>query len=281
MKSNMNTLNIKLMAVVAALSIIIGACSDQHQYDANTMAALQPCMSMGFQPAQCMAAYQQAGRPQSSDTNWLGTVAAFAAGAAANHWWNRPSYQSYQYHPEYMNQPDYYDRYYNTPQRRTWVTPQVRGIPQTTNPSVPQLVPEKNTNQLIPGQKIQPLFANPTNIAPNQATPKPVTTPPATATATQSFKPIQVVPPTTSTQAATTATQFKPVQVTPPPAPAPVAKKPSSSWSLFGGSTSTKSTTPPSVASKPASKPSSTFAPIRVSPPKSSSSSSSSSSRRK
>lgn len=238
------------MAAVAALSIIIGACSDQHQYDANTMAALQPCMSMGFQPAQCMAAYQQAGRPQSSDTNWLGTVAAFAAGAAANHWWNRPSYQSYQYHPEYMNQPDYYQRNYNTPQRRNWQTPQVQGIPQTTNPSVPQLVPEKNTTQLIPGQKVQPLFANPTNIAPNQAAPKPVTTPPTTATATQSFKPIQVAPP---------------------------AKKPSSSWSLFGGSTSTKSasTTPP-VASKP----SSTFAPIRVSPPKSSSSSSSSSRRK-
>ena len=261
------------MAAVAALSIIIGACSDQHQYDANTMAALQPCMSMGFQPAQCMAAYQQAGRPQSSDTNWLGTVAAFAAGAAANHWWSRPSYQSYQYHPEYMNQSDYYDRYYNTPQRRTWVTPQVRGIPQTTNPSVPQLVPEKNTTQLIPGQKVQPLFANPTNIAPNQAAPKPVTTPPATA---QSFQPIQVAPPATSTQAAPT-TQFKPVQVTPPPTPAPVAKKPSSSWSLFGGSTSTKSaSTPPPVASKP----SSTFSPIRVNPSKSSSSSSSSSRRK-
>jgi hypothetical protein len=239
-------------------------------------------MSMGFQPAQCMAAYQQAGRPQSSDTNWLGTVAAFAAGVATRHWWsNSQSYHDYQYHPEYMNRPDYYDRYYNTPQRRAWVTPQVRGIPQTTNSSVPQLVPEKNTTVVIPGQKIQPLFANPTNIAPNQAAPKPVTTPPATA---QSFQPIQVAPPATSTQAAPTATQFKPVQVTPPttPAPAPVAKKPSSSWSLFGGSTSTKSSaTPPPVASKPASKPSSSFAPIRVSPPKSSSSSSSSSSRRK
>lgn len=268
----MNNMKTKLFAFTATLALALTACDSTPHYDANTMAAIQPCMSMGFQPAQCMAAYQQAGRPQSTDTNWLGTVAAFAAGAAANHWWNRNDvndYRQYQFRPDYMNQPDYYDRNYNTPQRRTWVTPQVQGIPQG-NQSIPQLVPEKNTTVIIPGQKAQPLFANPTNIAPNQVVAKPpVVVAPITTTA-PGFKPIQVVPPTTTTNATPTTT-FKPIQLA-PPTPAPAKK----SWSLFGGSstttTSTPKPTPTTAASKPAT---STFKPIRVAPPSKSYSSSS------
>lgn len=259
----------KLFAFTASLVLALTACDSTPHYDANTMAAIQPCMSMGFQPAQCMAAYQQAGRPQTNDTNWLGTVAAFAAGAAANHWWNRNAindYRQYQFRPEYMSQPDYYERNYSTPQRRTWVTPQVQGIPSQdptlykSTPNVPQLVPEKNTAVVIPGQKAQPLFANPTNIAPNQA-----------VTTTQPKPPV-VVAPTTTNQA------FKPIQVAPSPTtttPQAPAKK---SWSLFGGSSSssTSSAPKPTAAPKPSST-TSVFKPIRVAPPTSSRSSFSSS----
>lgn len=256
---------IKSFAVIASIMFIAQGCDNTPHYDANTMTAIQPCMAMGFQPAQCMAAYQQAGRPQTNDTNWLGTVAAFAAGAAANHWWNRNAindYRQYQFRPDYMNQPDYYERNYNTPQRRTWVTPQVQGIPsQDPNvyrSNVPQLVPEKNTTVVIPGQKSQPLFANPTNIAPNQAVTTPQPKPPvvgATTTTNQVFKPIQVAPSPTPA-------------VTAPQAP---AKK---SWSLFGGSSSSTSTaSKPTAAPKPSST-TSVFKPIRVAPPTSSKSSS-------
>ena len=265
----------KLFAFTVSLALVLTACDSTPHYDANTMAALQPCMSMGFQPAQCMAAYQQAGRPQSTDTNWLGTVAAFAAGAAANHWWNRNAindYRQYQFRPDYMSQPDYYERNYNTPQRRTWVTPQVQGIPSQdptlykSSPSVPQLVPEKNTTVVIPGQKVQPLFANPTNIAPNQVT----------VTQQPTKPPVVIAPSTTNTVTTTTTPAFKPIQVAPPtPAPAPAKK----SWSLFGGSSTTTSAPKPSsttaatpTVSKPAT---STFKPIRVAPPSKSYSSSS------
>ena len=256
-------MKIKLFAFIATLAILVSACDSTPHYDASTMMALQPCMSMGFEPAQCMAAYQQAGRPHVSDTNWLGTVAAFAAGAAANHWWNRDAfndYRQYQFRPDYMNDPGYYDRYYNTHQRRSWRTPQVQGIPNqapssttyTTNPSVPKLVPEKNTQTLIPGQKAQPLFTNPINIAPNQAVSKPVTPPTTTTAPVTSFRPIQVAP------------------------PAPAKK----SWSLFGGSSSSSSSSaskPPVTTSKPSSSSTtSAFRPIRVAPSKSYSSSSSS-----
>jgi len=201
------------LSIILSLTLFVVGCNRDPVYDTQTMTAIQPCMSMGFPPAQCAAAFQQAGRPYGNDTNWLGTVAAFAAGAAANHWWNRQS--SYVYHPEYLSQPDYYSRNYSQP-NRTWVTPQVGGIqntvPNITQPLVEKSAPIKNTQQLIPGQKVQPLF-QPNVIVENGVK----ATPP---TVNQAFRPIQVAPIAKAPievpkQVAPTAQTFRPIQVAP------------------------------------------------------------------
>ena len=187
--------------IIALIALTISGCSER-SYDAQTMTAIQPCLSMGFPVGQCVAAFQQAGSPYGGSNNsWLGTVAAFAVGAAASHWWNRN--QTYTYRPDIMSRPDYYSSNYSTPQRQQFVTPNVRGIPQTPVASTPA-----------------PLF-QPTKIAPNLA--KPLAQQPGTTVrlpdykptpAVPVFKPIQVQAPSVSTPVKVPA--FKPIQVQQP-----------------------------------------------------------------
>src|SRR5574343_91616 len=91
----------KKLFLTILLTIAITACNSSPQYTQTELQTLQPCAQMGYPLAQCMAAYQHAGRP--NDYGWMNEVAAFAAGAVANHWWNRYNQPTYSYQPIYWD----------------------------------------------------------------------------------------------------------------------------------------------------------------------------------
>ena len=196
------------IAFTLAISLLTIGCNEE-RYDANTMTAIQPCLQMGYQPSQCVASYRQFGN---SDNQWLDNVAAFAAGAVANHWWNRYQQPSYNYNPNYW---DTHPRVTNRTITNNYTINQYDTKPLNQQskplPNIIQPIPEKNTQKLIPNQQVQPLF-KPNTIVPN-STPKP--TPSFTPPPTPTFKPIQVAP-SIRTEKATNTPTFKPISISRP-----------------------------------------------------------------
>lgn len=210
---------LKFISALIVTLLLATGCNNQPQYTPAELSMMQPCTQMGYPLGQCYAAYQTAGRP--NDYNWLSNVAAFAAGAAVNHWWNRYSAPSYSYDSHYW---DTHPRINTSNVTNNYVIQQY----DTSKPAglnIQQPVPEKNTKQLIPNQQVQPLFT-PNKIVPNQTAPvqqaqpktdfKPIMVQPAAAPVAnqQTFKPIQVAPAIKQAPAANQSV-FKPISVQP------------------------------------------------------------------
>jgi hypothetical protein len=181
------------------IALLASGCNTQPQYTPADLAMMQPCTQMGYPAAQCFAAFQHAGRPNGNQ--WIDNVAAFAIGAAANHWWNRSSQPTYSYNDRYW---DSHPRSNNTTIINNYgsSTPIDKGIANVQAPVVEQ----KNVKPIIQGQQVQPLF-QPSKIVANQTAPK------QSAPPVQQFKPIAVQPPKA---AVISKPAFKPIQVTRP-----------------------------------------------------------------
>lgn len=209
----------KIVFMIPLLLALVGC---NHSYDANTVAAVQPCMAQGYNIDQCVATYHQFGQSYANNNEWINYAAAFAAGAAANHFWNRN---------QYAYNPNYWDTHPRVTYNNTTIyqgAPAQQSAPQQRQ-SIGYVQPAQaektlviNKQELISNQKVQPLF-KPNVIAPNLATQ------PAQQAANPAFQPIQVQAPKAQTSG------FAPIQVqtpkvsTPafqPAKSAPVAKAP-------------------------------------------------------
>lgn len=237
----------KKLILAFTLAISLVACNNHPEFDAQTLASLKPCSDMGFELNQCMAAYQYAGRP--ADNNWLGTVAAFAAGAAVNHWWNKPNYQSYAYRPDYFNSPTYWNDNYSRPNRTTVINnyhinqDSIRNQDIYSKPTAPVQVKEspKVVNNgkgtpLFEGGNMQKNLAGSPNTSSTNLVAKPIIETPKSIDIS-GFKPIQVTKPVVDIpRPVIEKPAFKPIQTRPSlsapvskPAFKPIQTRPSSS----------------------------------------------------
>lgn len=191
---------IKVFLMSLILNIALIACTPH--YDAATISQVKPCMDMGYSIDQCVATYRQFGHDYSNNNEWINYAAAFAAGAAANHWWNRQ--------PSYSYNPSYWDTHprQNITINKTYINQQSSTIGKNLANS-PSAKPSAGFIEMpkveAPKSSFKPIMVQPPQQAAKSISSlsvKPSTT----------FKPISVAPPKSSSSSSST---FKPIRVTP------------------------------------------------------------------
>ena len=191
-------LKLRTIAMLLPLAATLVACGPS--YSPAEIAAVTPCTQQGYPIGQCMAAYQYAGRPKSNE--WLGIIGGFAAGVAANHFWNHSPSYSYNQNwrpstPIIVNNHYYGDPTQESNTRGNWANETYRSQAltsqyQSTIKAAPKPLVQSTTPTVIaPNLSAQSAYNVPAAKPADIAASNPVTKPYSPLTSGQSAAPLQ------------------------------------------------------------------------------------------